>query len=268
MIKVSARRGTFLLIPHMMIGMTDEIMAKLVSHAKKEHCAFIRVCPLLEDTQAHRDELGRLGFRDAPAQMHPVISSILDITRSEDELFANMRKTTRYSIRKAEKDRVAVRMSTDPQDLATFLAIYEATVDRQNFTPFSRKYLETECATFDTCFFFAEVAGEPVSAALIVFFQDTAYYHHGASLGVHPTASYLVQWRAIQEAKRRGCTRYNFWGIVREDQVKHPWYGLSQFKKGFGGYAEAYVPAQDWVLSWRYWIIFGIETVRRIKRRL
>ena len=72
----------------------------------------------------------------------------------------------------------------------------------------------------------------------------------------------------IQEAKRRGCKVYNFWGIVRDNQTHHPWYGLSQFKKGFGGAVESYVKAQDFVLSPRYWLTYGIETLRRIGRRL
>jgi|SRR3989338_8345226 len=263
-IKVDARRGTFLLVPH--IGFfSEKLRDALIDLGKKEKCAFIRVCPLMEDTEENRLKFKNLKFNNAPVQMHPWLSWILDITKPEAKLLSEMRKTTRYSIRKAEKEAVAISPS---DNLDLFWEIYDKTVQRQNFTPFSKKYLQIEHQFLDTKFYFAAVGGKTVAAAMIVFTPDCAFYHHGASLAEHPTASYLLQWRVIQEAKRRGCQFYNFWGVVRDDQHNHPWYGLSQFKKGFGGIVEAYVPAQDFVLSPHYWITYVFETIRRIKRGL
>jgi len=263
-IKVVARRGTFLLVPHISF-FSEKLRDALIVLAQTEKCSFIRVCPLIEDTQENRLIFKNLKFKNAPVQMHPWLSLILDITKSEDELLAGMRKTTRYSIRKAEKDAVAIDESGD---LEKFLDLYQKTVHRQQFTPFSKNYLQKEQEFLDTKLFFAEADGKTVAGAMIVFTAEGAFYHHGASLADHPTASYLLQWRVIQEAKRRGCQFYNFWGIVRDDQREHPWYGLSQFKKGFGGVARAYIPAQDFVLSPRYWITYGFETLRRIRRGL
>ena len=72
----------------------------------------------------------------------------------------------------------------------------------------------------------------------------------------------------IQEAKKRGCTLYNFWGVSPDNKPKHPWAGLSLFKKGFGGFEETYLHAQDKPLTKKYWLNYIIETVRRLKRRL
>lgn len=269
-IKVTARRGAFLLVPHVNF-FSPELSEKLVQLAQSEHCAWIRVCPLMADTPEHRTIFTKLGFRDAPTQPHPKLSWILDIRQSEDELLKAMRKTTRYSIRKAENE-VEVVMSDRPEDVETFWDLHLATVQRHHFTPFSKEYIKKEFEVFAkydaTRWFFGKVKNDITSSAMIIYANGSAFYHHGASKAEHPTASYLVQWRAIQEAKRRGCYSYNFWGIAPDDQPNHPWAGVTKFKKGFGGHEEAYVAAQDLVLAPRYWVSYLLETFRRKKRNL
>jgi lipid II:glycine glycyltransferase (peptidoglycan interpeptide bridge formation enzyme) len=118
--------------------------------------------------------------------------------------------------------------------------------------------------------FFAVYKGETISAAMIIFSGKSGFYHHGASIQRYAKipASYLLQWAAIGEAKRRGLSEYNFWGVSPEDKPNHPWAGLSLFKKGFGGFPEAYVPAQDLPFTNKYWLNFVIEKVRKIRRHL
>ncbi|MFH1895872.1 MAG: peptidoglycan bridge formation glycyltransferase FemA/FemB family protein, partial [bacterium] len=190
------------------------------------------------------------------------------------ELLKQMRKTTRYSIRKAEKDGVTIKVSTDPEDAKIIYHLQEATVGRHKFAPFPKKYFEAQLSHFgqnnDALLYWAEYQGEPIAAALIVFFGQTAVYHMGASSNEfrHLTASHLIQWEAICEAKRRGVWWYNFWGIIEEDNKKHPWYGLSLFKKGFGGEVVKFLHAQDKPVSWKYPAIYAFETLRRKKRGL
>ncbi|MCX6765289.1 MAG: peptidoglycan bridge formation glycyltransferase FemA/FemB family protein [Candidatus Nealsonbacteria bacterium] len=104
-----------------------------------------------------------------------------------------------------------------------------------------------------------------------------AFYHHGASLSKFNKipVSYLLQWEAIKEAKKRGCILYNFWGIAPEiasesdaSKSKHPWAGLSLFKMGFGGYRKDYVKTQDYPITLKYYLNYIIEKIRKIKRRL
>ena len=47
---------------------------------------------------------------------------------------------------------------------------------------------------------------------------------------------YFTDWRAMVEAKNRGFTKYDFWGVASENVKKnHPWTGITRFKTGFGG---------------------------------
>ncbi len=285
-IKISARRGTFLLCPHGPIihpshlgsPLVAEIVKALTAHLKivgpKMGCDFIRICPLLIDSLDNRANFLRTGYRQAPIHMHPELSWMLDVAPSAEDMLAAMRKTTRYSIRKAEKEGVSIEMSANAADVERFYKVYEDTVDRQHFTPFSRNYLKSEFEIFVAdnlvSWFFAVYKGETIAAAMIIFYGGSAFYHHGASIQRYDKipASYLLQFNAILEAKKRGLKLYNFWGVSPEDRPNHPWAGLSLFKKGFGGFPEAYVPAQDLPLTKKYWLNFVVEKVRKLRRGL
>lgn len=278
LLKIVAKRGSYIFCPHGPILANDssELLATIIDHcvqfARSEKVDFLRFSPLLLDTPEHRAVFTQAGFRDAPIHAHPELAWMLDITPTSDELLAQMRKTSRHAIRKAEKDGVIVRESTGKTDLAKFHSLYTETVERQNFTPFSMQYLEQELDTFLEAdrmrIFVAEYNGEPVASSMVVFTPYSAFYHQGASSRKHSklTAAHLLQWTAITAAQKRGCQRYNFWGIVDDSKPNHPWKGLSLFKKGFGGYSQAYVHAQDKPLTLKYWLNYSVETLRRLKR--
>ena len=43
-------------------------------------------------------------------------------------------------------------------------------------------------------------------------------------------ASYLLQWEAVKEAKKRGCKTYDFLGIADPKDEKSPLAGVTDFK--------------------------------------
>lgn len=289
--KIHARRGSFLFCPQGPILKGEQDVADVIKElsvylkmlGKKEGFDFIRISPLFPANTENLVLFKKNGFRNAPVHMmHPELAWLLNIGQAEGELLQGMRKTTRYCIKRAEKDSSAsslqggieVTQSSEPADIEKFWPVYEETVKRQQFSPFPKKTLSAEfdvlAADNQAQFFFAHYQDEIVAAAIIIFYGNSAFYHHAASSQrfANLNTTYLLQWRAIQEAKKRGLQFYNFWGVVSDHEIKHPWFGLSQFKKGFGGTAEAYVHAQDLPLSTKYWFSYMVETVRRIKRGL
>lgn len=287
-IVMNARRGRFILVPHgpilcASLNVNRESLKKIwellvveLKHlAQEHHAVFIRVCPLIEDTSGNADFLHQLHFRPAPIHQHLELTCLLDLKPTEEELLKNMRKTTRQSIRKAEESNMRVDFVTDISGLDDFWNVYQTTIARQQFTPFSRAYLEAECRVFAQqgrlLIALGRIHDTLVSAAIITMAHGSAAYHHGASdQSPFPKvpAAHLLQWRIIQEVKRRGCHAYNFWGVVPESATNHPWYGLSVFKRGFGGFEEAYIHAHDMPVSPRYWLTWAIESLRKRWRRL
>jgi len=75
-------------------------------------------------------------------------------------------------------------------------------------------------------------------------------------------ASYVVQWRSILEARKRGINLYNFYGIAPDDKPNHPWRGITLFKKGFGGREINYIHAHDLPVSPMYLVPRTIEAIR------
>lgn len=278
-IKVEARRGSFLFCPHGPLFLKDEevitILPELTRYAvevgKKENCSFIRYCPLLASTIQNKQIFHDLKFKSAPIHMHPELAWILDLDSTEEELLKNMRKTTRYLIRKSQKDGVEIIMSQDLKDIDLFYSVYQATAKRQKFVAYSKDYIRKEFELFSknnqALLFFGKYHGKTVSVAMIVFYGNSAFYHHSGSLNEDKVnTSYLLQWRVIQEAKRRGYRYYNFWGVSSLDHPQHPWHGLSQFKRGFSGFEEPYIHAQDKVINMKYYLNYFIERIRAYRR--
>lgn len=283
-VKVQARRGSFLLIPHGPVLQSSASLSEVVTVmllelqkiAAAENVAFIRINPISERTEEHTAVFRKLGFREAPLQMHPESSWKLDITLSPEELLSNMRKTTRYLIKKTLQNAdIVIRQSSDLKDIEMFSEIHKKVSKRQNFVPFSLKYLTKEFSVFhkdnEVSLFVATVKDEVAAASFVIFWSGIGFYHHAVSEPkfAHLSIPYLLQWEAVKEAKKRGCTIYDFWGYVNpKDHPSHPWAGPTLFKMGFGGEPYVYVKTQDFPLHLRYWITNVFERIRKIRRGL
>ncbi|MBI4008669.1 peptidoglycan bridge formation glycyltransferase FemA/FemB family protein, partial [Candidatus Roizmanbacteria bacterium] len=243
------------------------IITKLLNYlttlAMELNCSFIRIAPILENTSKNQKIFSDLGFKKAPIYMHAERVWILPLNKSEDQLLSEMRKTTRYLIRKAERDGVAIEKRTNEKAVKNFYQIYLETAKRENFVAFSKEFIRQEFESFNktrnAVFFEAVHLKGVLASALIIFTKSTAFYHQGASIHSKIPATYLLQWEAIKEAKKRGCKFYNFWGTLQEGRTPKSWSGLTLFKQGFGGYQVDYLPTQDLILSPKYYLTYFYE---------
>lgn len=281
-IKIKAKRGVFLFVPHGPIILKgevkliiEEVLKYLKELSKKEKASFIRFSPILEKNEENIKIFKDLGFRNAPIHMHPELTWELDITSNEEGVLKGMRKTTRYLVKQGEKNQeIEIIKGTDEEALKSFEEVYLETASRQSFTPFPFNYLKREVEAFkdddQVVIFSGKYNNETVSSAIIIYYSDIAFYHQGASSLKYPKipVSYLLQWEVIKEAKKRGCKLYNFWGVIPETNKNHPWAGLSLFKKGFGGQEKEYVKTQDYIISPIYWLTYIFEELRKRKRHL
>ncbi len=267
-----------------------ELLNYLITLARKDDFSFIRIAPILENTDDNKKIFSDLGFKKAPIYMHAERVWILPLTKTllvdsavrsyttlkseqyfnDEELLTKMRKTTRYSIKRAARDRVIIKKRVDEEALDNFMQIYKTTAERENFVPFSRSFIKHEFESFhktgNAMFFEATHPQGVLASALIIFTKSTAFYHQGASIHSKIPAPYLLQWEAIREAKRRGCAFYNFWGILQEGRTPKAWGGLTLFKQGFGGKEIDYVPTQDYILSPKYYLTYAYETYLNWRR--
>lgn len=276
-----AKRGRYLTVPGGPIinwgnkDLLKEFTSQVKEISKKEDCVFARVRPQLKKDDFSKNIFKSLGFIKSPMHLHAELTSQLDITKSEDELLAGMRKTTRYEIKKAIKEAIKIKTSIDPKDIKIFYDLQVETARRQGFVPFSFNFLSEQFKVFsengNALLYSAYFENTLLAQAFVIFYGKEAVYHYGASTdeGRKYPGTYLIQWEAIKEAKIRGMNRYNLWGVSPADQKNHRFYGISIFKRGFGGVDFEYLHAQDLIFNYpKYVINYIIETIRKRTRHV
>ncbi len=150
-----------------------------------------------------------------------------------------MKPKGRYNIRVAEKAGVQVeQVSYSEESLDVFYNILSETLERDGFAANSKEYFWTFLQYLEKQklggLFFASRDGEVIATGIFVFYKKTALYYYGASSSDNTKrkymASYLLQWKAIEEAKNRGCEMFDFLGIAKSGDIRSPLAGVTDFK--------------------------------------
>lgn len=251
------------------------LFADIRTYAASEKCVYVRIRPQLEDSPEARKIFAGQGLKKAPMYLSVELAGVLDLTKSEDEILTGMKKRLRLALRKAAKNEVTIETSSNPKDVHEFYRIQLETAGRHKFVAFSEDFLTKQFEAFaptgNVVLYTAKLGDEILAQNFMIFYGNEASYHYGVSteLGTKLSGAPLLHMQAMRDARERGITRYNFWGIVDEDDTKHRFYGVSFFKRGFGVTELRYLPAHDLVISpAAYLKTFAIETVRRKLRHV
>lgn len=243
---------------------------------KALNCVFVRVRPQCEDNEKDVKIFRDYGFKKAPMYLSVEYAGVLDLNKSEEEIMIGMRQRLRRALRKGAKNNIEIEKSTDPKDIHTFYKIQLQTAKRHDFYAFSEDFLTKQFEAFapngEAVLYTAKHDGEILAQNFMIFYGNEASYHYGVSseLGTKLSGAPLLHMEAMRDARERGIKRYNFWGIVGENDTKHRFYGVSVFKRGFGVDELKYLPAQDLILKpfeyyTKTWII---ETIRKKVRHV
>lgn len=280
MIVRDAKRGRYLEIPcGPLIDWGDKKLAREVIHkitevAKREKCVFVRMRPQLGATEDNSKILENLGLKQSPMHLAAEHTVMIDLTASEEEMLARMRRQTRYEVRRADKLGIKVTRSNSEEIFREFHAVQMETARRQGFVPPSLEVLLAEREAFgdDIQIYVARTAeGEPVAYGLIIGDGREADYYEAASTDLNRKlpGAYALLWQAMRDLKKAGYERFNLWGIAPAGQPGHRYAGVTTFKTGFGGEVVEYVPAHDLVISKvGYLKDYIVETARKKKRHL
>jgi lipid II:glycine glycyltransferase (peptidoglycan interpeptide bridge formation enzyme) len=279
--EIFAKRGNYFLIQHgpQIKEEKEKVMKVLLKEiknlAKKEKAIFLKIAPLFEK----KDEnfLKSLGFRKSPLHANAYESTIrLKIEAPEEELLKRARKTTRYLIRQFQKQKnIEIFEGENLKDVENFYSLSLKTAKYKSFVPFSFEFLKNQFLTFKKenkiSILFAKYNQKIVGGIVLIFWSNICFYHQAAfdpEFRKIPV-SYGLVFEAIKKAKKRGCKIFDFWGFVDPQKYpKHPWAGPSLFKQGFGGEVFEYCGTFDFPFSKKYWIFWGLDFLRKIKKGL
>lgn len=275
-IKTRAKRGDYLYAPYGPVFQTwkKEYFVALKNYlqqwGRENGFDFIRLSPFVEKDGPEAQIFKDCGFKTSPIHMLAEVLWILDLSPDEETLMMNMRKTTRNLIRRAIKDGVEITTSTEEIAVKDFIRLHDETHKRHHFVPYPDTLFYEQVKKFkdddQVLVLRGKHGNELIASSIVMYYGNHGSYHHGASIRSKVPVAYLLQWEAIREAKSRGCKVYNFWGIEQTEDKKHPFYGITLFKKGFGGEIKYLLPAQDLKISSKYYLTFIIESIRRIRR--
>ena len=250
--------------------------ADITAVARQAKCAYVRIRPQAADSDGLRDVLKELGFRRSPVGLSVELAGILRLEEPEAVIRKGFNKSLRHKVRDAERDKaIKIKVSRDLEDAALFGDLHQEHAQRRRYSPFTKskllKQFEVFSADDEALLYFAYRQGDVLAAHMMFFFGQEASHLYGIStrLGQKYSSAPILHLAAMAEARKRGLKIYNFWGIVGSDQVKHRYYGLSQFKRGFGVQPYQYVPAHDLVIRrWPYVMLWIYLTLLRKWRRL
>ncbi|HZV52207.1 MAG TPA: peptidoglycan bridge formation glycyltransferase FemA/FemB family protein [Candidatus Dormibacteraeota bacterium] len=232
-------------VPRGPVPATAETVADLVAWARERRLARLRVEP--EAPIAFGGELRALGFQPSTAAQprHTLIVPLAD----EETMLASFKPKHRYNVRLAQRRGVVVQVERDAAELKRQS---DFTAHRQGISLLTLEQYRRRLELLDGCrVYVARWQGQALAAIMVASFGGRAYYLYGGSSDRHrqlmPT--YAVQWAAMRDAAEAGCRDYDLWGIPPSPDPAHPWFGLWQFKMGFGGEQVEYCGAWDLVFS-------------------
>ena len=217
---------------------------------------FVRFDPPLDfDTLEERkamQELSVKGIKKSHVDIQPPDTTVLDLSKSEDELLSAMKNKWRYNIRLASKKGVSVskHFASDPdfdRYFDIFFSLFKETSERDGVQFHARDYYvdllkrgAPDSADREKpliSLYLASHEEDYLAGIITLFFKGEAVYLYGASGNKKRNymPAYLLQWTAIQDAKAYGCPSYDFYGMPPTGDEGHPMHGLYLFKTGFGG---------------------------------
>jgi lipid II:glycine glycyltransferase (peptidoglycan interpeptide bridge formation enzyme) len=184
----------------------------------------------------------------------PGCTVIVDVPEDPEEHFRSLPEDTRYGVRRAQREGVEVvtlykGVMNVGSGIGEFCELLKNTSGRQGFYVGPRTFYQRLIIDLPAYLLLARYEGKAVAGAIITTFGDEACCLHGASTAEKGNlyAPYLVQWEAMDVARRAGCSRYDMWGVPPPSYAASP--GFDQLKNKFAGTTVEYAKASTRILS-------------------
>ena len=241
---------------------SDEMVRAVEEELKKRKVIFVTMEPnVLADKGLARIEELQEKFALYPGRsLFTKWSFWLDLTKSEEELMAEMKSKTRYNVRYAERKGVEIVEDDSKEAFNEYWRLTEETTDRQGFYAHDRRYHEEMFMTLKeggmARLFKAVYKGETVVTWIVFILNGVIYYPYGASTREHRNVypSDAMMWEVIKWGKEQGAKIFDMWGSPGPDpRPEDSWYGFHRFKLGFGAELVEFVGTYDLVINkWLY----------------
>ncbi len=212
----------------------------LARAARAAGVAYLVFEPEAETAHGMESELLSLGWRRT-THIQPEATRIIDLRRSPDELWADLRPKWRQYVNKARRAGLQV-VEAGEDRLSDFYAIYadayrRAGVSSRSAESFLVLWRALAPRGMARLLIAQSSDGQPAAVLMLLSCGSRLAEVYGGSTpaGNAARANYLLKWESIRIARERGFAEYDMFGI--------PHAGIAHFKAGFGGREVHYVGA-------------------------
>ena len=169
---------------------------------------------------------------------------ILDLEKTEKEIWSNFNKKLRNAIRKAEKEGVKISEIKNEQEMRNYYSLSlktqkniqknkgRKTFSIQNYN-FFKELWENKLGRF----FIAKFGEEIIAGALFLVWNNKSIYFHSCSDRGYKNrqAPSLIQWKAIKKFKSDGIKEYDLGGVTIDLDESDSRFFVYEFKRKFNG---------------------------------
>jgi len=257
-----------------------DMLSNIKNIGQKENAIFIKIEPDVIakqiDTDGKTTDINPLPeFNDlviSPKVAFFPHSYIIDLTKSEDQLLADMHPKTRYNIKVANRHSVEVVEDNTDAGFQKYLDLLWRTTKRQGFYLHTKSYHQQLWQTLKKTglihILLATYQGKLLTAMMFFAIKDRFFYPYGASSNQHRNvmASTLTMWQAVLLGQKLDCTSFDMWGSLGPNaKASQNGYGFHRFKQGFGGQLVQFVGTYDYVLNPNFYKIYNLVDKLRWK---
>lgn len=181
---------------------------------------------------------GERGVPDNTPGYRSYFTHTIDLSCGENQLYHNLRSSTRRNIEKAKKERVCVKSGTSFDFVDSYYRLNCLTRKQHGVPPqpfiFFVKLHEQMIAKGMGKVLLAEHDGNCIAGAVLLHYGEKVLYKFGASNRdyQHLRANNLVMWEGILNSCKNGYRHFSFGRTEPENE------GLRQFKNGWGADEE------------------------------
>lgn len=210
----------------------EQLEAKEIEQLKKKYRAiYVALEPTGEELVG---EWLRQGYRVEKSPFLPSKTLVIDLTKPKQKLWEELSDNARRIIKKSE-------VKSEKTNEEEFYAGWK------RWSPvvtLSKGQFEAMVKVFGKkiTFWASRKAEEILSAVMLIESDERAHYFQtwtskqGRKIGAH----YLLVWRTILWAKKKGKKYFDFEGVYDKRFPMKRWRGFSEFKKKFGGKIVSY----------------------------
>lgn len=239
----------------------EDVDFKALTNSLKENsCVGLTfdVPNIIKDTEEGKraEQLLRKHGRKSKRSEFAKANVLLDISKSEQELFEGMHKKHRYNTRHAMKTGIVVDLAETEKDFDEFFDLFQSTALRQKYFIRPKKYYKDIWDTLHPrgiCHILTAKYNNEALASWMIFIHDgILYYPYGGSEPEQRNlfASNALGWEVIRFGKSHGCELFDMWGAAEDpSDEKDEYYGFTNFKLKFGGELVHYISSYDIIIN-------------------